>query len=245
MSEKVRPFLSVAAPAYNEEDVIESIVRYWDEVLKDNGVHGEIVVTDDGSKDSTGEILDALKAQFAHLVVVHHEVNSGYGKALHTAISHSTGEHVVTIDSDGQFDLAEYPLLMRQMHEGKYDVVTGFRHKKQDSFVKVLADRMLNLIIRFGFGLKLKDTNCALKIFKGDIVRRINIEAKGYPTPTEILIKLNSLGYTIGEVGISHHERESGKSQLKTFQTAWRFLLFLIYLRLKITLYNVKIISEI
>ena len=245
MAQEERILVSVVAPAYNEEENIESIIKYWHSVLEDNGVNGEIVIVNDGSKDRTGEMLNTLKEEFGELTVVNHEVNGGYGKALNSAISSSCGEYVVTIDSDGQFDLAEYSILLTKLQEEKLDLVTGFRIKKQDSFIKVFADRVLNLIIRIGFGLKLKDTNCALKVFKGDIIRGINIESRGFPTPTEILIKLKNMGYKIGEAGISHYERAGGKSQLKSLRTSWQFILFLCYLRFKVTLYRARIINEI
>ena len=151
---------------------------------------------------------------------------------------------MVTIDSDGQFDILELPLLYEEIKKG-YDLVTGYRKKKKDSAFRVFADRCLNLIIRLLYRLKLKDTNCAFKIFKGGIIRDLNIESMGFSTPTEILIKLQTAGYRIGEVGITHTFREKGASSLSSLKTSVHMMLFLIYLKLKQKLYTRKIIQEI
>lgn len=236
-------FLSITAPAYNERENIENMVTYWQGVFADDGIHGEIIIGEDGSTDGTKGILAELQGRFDNLLVVDHAVNRGYGYALSSAIAASQGEHVLTIDSDGQFDAAEYRLLMAEMDKG-YDVVTGYRRRKQDSLLRVVADRVLNLIIRLLFRLPLRDTNCALKLFKGPVARRLKIEARGYPTPTELLVRAQTLGYRIGEVGITHHERAGGASKLKALRTSWHMLLFLAYLKYKQVLFRLNVIND-
>lgn len=242
MAEEEAPILSICAPAYNEEDVIEGVVRRWEQVL--DGVDGEIVIANDGSRDRTGEVLARLQAEFPNLMVVSHEVNGGYGRALASAIARSRGQFVLTIDSDGQFDAGEYARLLDELRRGDYDVVTGFRHAKQAGRVHVLADRGLNLLIRLVFGLQLKDTNCALKLFKGEVARMLRIEAMGYPTPTELLIKAQTLGYRIGELAITHYARTGGETKLKAFRTSWQMALFLAYLKFKQLLFRARIVRE-
>jgi len=243
MGEEERPFLSICAPAYNEEEVIEEVVRGWEEVL--NGVDGEIVIANDGSRDRTGEILSRLQTEYPNLVVVSHERNGGYGRALASAIARSRGEYVLTIDSDGQFDAGEYRSLLETLQRGGYDLVTGYRHAKQAGWLHVLADRGLNGLMRLIFGMRLKDTNCALKLFKGDVARSLHIEAMGYPTPTELLVKAQTLGYAIGEMPITHYPRTAGKTKLKAFRTSWQMALFLAYLKFKQILYRAHIVREI
>ena len=237
--------LSVVAPVYNEEDVIEKVLVNWVEILKNTGVEPEVVLTDDGSQDKTADILGRLSKRFNELKVIRHEKNGGYGRALQTAINHSTGDYIVTIDSDGQFDLAEFKILLDQLQSENLDSVTGFRKNKQDSAVRVLADRVLNLIIRILFGISFRDTNCALKICKGDLLRSISIEAMGYPAPTELLIKLAKSGAKIGEAGINHYHRAGGRSKLKVLQVGFYMFLFLIYLRFKIFLFDRKAIQTL
>ena len=238
------PTLSLCAPAYNEEAGIERVVRDWEETLGQIAVAAEIVITDDGSTDGTAEILRRLQGEFANLVVVDQKPNAGYGRAVAAAIAHSRGQQVMTLDSDGQFDPGEYPRLLEQMERG-YDIVTGYRRRKNDKPARVVADRGLNLLVRLLFGLPLRDTNCALKLMRGDAARLIAIEARGFPTPTEILVKANALGYRICEVGITHHPRLAGESKLKVVRTGWDFLLFLFYLRFKVMLYHRRVITAL
>lgn len=236
-------FLSITAPAYNERENIEKMIIYWEGVFTRDGIQGEIVIGEDGSTDGTKDILYELQSRFANLVVVDHAVNRGYGYALSSAIARSSGEYVLTIDSDGQFDAGEYKLLLTEMEKG-YDVVTGYRRRKQDRILRVIADRVLNLIIRVLFRLALRDTNCALKLFKGDVARRLAIEARGYPTPTELLVRAQTLRYRIGETGITHYERAGGATKLKALRTSWHMLLFLAYLKYKQMLFRMNVINE-
>ena len=236
-------FLSITAPCYNEHENIEKMVAYWQSVFVRDGISGEVVIGEDGSTDGSKDILRRLQAEAPNLIVVDHPENRGYGYALGSAIAASRGEYVLTIDSDGQFDAAEYKLLYSELLKG-LDVVTGYRHRKQDRLLRVVADRGLNLLIRGLFGLGLRDTNCALKLFKGDVARRLTVEARGYPTPTELLVRAQTLGYRIGETGITHYERAGGKTKLKALRTSWQMLLFLAYLRYKQALYRAKIINS-
>ncbi len=240
-----KPEISICAPAYNEEEGIAQVVRYWAEVIRNDGIRGQIVVANDGSTDRTLEILRGLQREIPFLVVVDYTPNGGYGYALSQAIAHADGDYVVTIDSDGQFDAAEYRLLLAELRRGGYDLVTGYRKGKRDTFVRVVADRGLNVLVRLMFGLRLRDTNCALKLLRRDVAQAIQIEARGYPTPTEILVKAQTLGYRIGEVGITHSERLAGQSKLKTFRTAWQMGWFLVYLKLKQILYRARVLNRI
>ena len=105
--------------------------------------------------------------------------------------------------------------------------------KKNDSYIRILADRCLNILIRILFNIKLKDTNCALKLIKKESFESFELESLGYSTPTEIILKSNQAGFKIGETGIVHLERQGGVSKLKLFNTAFGFFKVLIYLRLK------------
>jgi glycosyltransferase involved in cell wall biosynthesis len=229
---------SFAAPAYNESATIEDVVRGWEKVIRERGIRAEIVVTNDGSTDHTPEILRGLAEEFDNLRLVDNRENQGYGGALSDAIHHSQGRWVVTLDSDGQFDIAEYSRLYDTLVEGNYDMVTGYRDRKRDSVVRLLADRSLNVIVRILFGVPFKDTNCAFKIYRPEILSAIEIESRGFSAPTEILLKLHALGYRIGESRITHHPRAGGSTALKVSRTGWEFVKFLIHLKRKITRYR-------
>jgi dolichol-phosphate mannosyltransferase len=244
MTEEPRPRLSVAAPCYNEADGIEAVVAEWDAVLATVPSPTEIVLCNDGSTDGTGEVLERLRERLPRLRVVHHAVNGGYGRALSSAVAATRGEYVATIDSDGQFDLGDALDLLRELEREGYDGVTGRRMGKKDSALRVLADRCMNLLVRVMFGTPLRDTNCALKVVRGDVLRALRIEARGYPTPTEICIRLSARACRLGERGVTHRERAAGTSKLHPFRTAWSFVRFLFYLRHKLKLHRAGIIVE-
>ena len=239
------PEFSIVAPVYNEEEGIAQVVRYWIEVLRQNQLKAEIVLANDGSTDRTLEILQTLSAEISFLKIVSYKPNRGYGYALRSAIQASSGKWIITLDSDGQFDLADYSSLLKLQAEKDLDFVTGYRMKKKDNPMRVIADRSLNLIVRTLFWVKLRDTNCAMKLIRGDLARSLNIEAKGYPTPTEITIKLLTLGAKTGETGVRHSERLQGQSKLKFLHTSISFFRFLFYLRKKIRLYRDGVLQSL
>ncbi|MBN1346476.1 MAG: glycosyltransferase family 2 protein [Phycisphaerae bacterium] len=239
------PEISVLAPVYNEADCIERVVRYWNDVLDQWPRSSEIVLGNDGSTDGTGEILERLSGEMPRLRVNTRHKNGGYGAALASAIAGSRGNLVVTLDSDGQFDLADARGLIERLETEDLDAVTGRRASKRDSFMRVLADRTLNRIVRLMFGVTLRDTNCALKVIRGDLARALTIEARGFPTPTEIVLKLSAQGARLGEETVSHADRVAGASKLKVWRTGLDMWRFLWYLRRKIKLYRRGVLQRL
>jgi len=238
------PRLSVAAPCFNEAEGIAAVVAEWEAVLNAWPHASEIVLCNDGSTDGTREVLDRVCATVPRLRVVHNATNGGYGRALSCAIAATRGDYVATIDSDGQFDVADAIRLLETLERDGYDAMTGWRMGKKDSALRVAADRGMNLLVRVLFGTRLRDTNCAIKVVRGDVLRGLRIEARGYPTPTEICLRLEARGVRLGELGVTHRERAAGFSKLHPFRTAWSFLRFLVYLRMKLKLSRAGIIVE-
>ena len=153
--------VSVVAPCFDEAEGIESVVRAWDRLLAEQPFSSEIVLCDDGSTDATPTILARLQRELPRLVVISLRPNGGYGRALSAAIAASRGEVVVTLDSDGQFDLADGLILVRRLEAEGLDCVTGYRRAKADSAVRVAADRGLNQLVRRLFGICLLYTSDA------------------------------------------------------------------------------------
>lgn len=236
--------VSIVMPAYNEEGNIEKTVRDCLQELARLGIPGEVVVTNDGSLDRTPEILRRLEAEVENLRFVDLRENLGYGGAMKKAIDASRGEYVVTVDSDGQFDIGDLPRLLEKIREG-YDCVTGYRAKKKDTLPRVFANWAYNQLVRLLCGIRFTDSQCALKIFKGDVLRSLPIEARGFPFPTEALVKLSYQGYRITEIPINHHFREAGESKVKFFKTARIMFTFLLYVRFKLSLHRNRVIYHL
>jgi len=146
---------------------------------------GEIVVTNDCSRDKTGEILARLQETIPGLVWSRIWKKSGIWACAIGRDRGVAGEMVATIDSDGQFDPGDLPGLLALIADD-VDCVAGYRRRKKDSAMRVFADRGLNAIVRAMFGIKHRDTNCAFKLVRGNVIRSMTIETNGYQTPTEI-----------------------------------------------------------
>ena len=236
------PVISVVAPAFNEAEGIADVVQKWISVLDERGEPWEIVITDDGSSDGTSQALAGLSD--SRVTTLRFEKNRGYGPALSSAIREAKGELIVTIDSDGQFDLNDAGGLIEMLRRENLDMVTGYRRKKEDTFMKVAGDRVLNLLVRLGFGLDLKDTNCALKVLTKDLSTKIRLEAVSFPTPTEMVVKARRADAKIGEHPVEHRARLAGKSKLSALGSGFDFLTFLVYLKLQGLLQSWNIIRK-
>lgn len=239
------PLLSVVAPAYNEEEIIEETIQEWEDYLTQEKLEAEIVICDDGSTDQTGKILTRLQKIHPNLAICTNQPNRGYGYALQKAIKQARGKLIMTLDSDGQFDIKEFKKLYHKLTQGHYDCVAGYRYKKRDNLARILADRGFNLIMRTVFSLNFKDTNCAQKLYRRALIQKIKVEARGYPAPTEIIVKAREAGWKIGEVPVVHYERKKGMTKLKLFKTSIDVLKFLVYLRFKLHNYRRRIIHSL
>ena len=235
--------LSIAAPCFNEAEGIAEVVKEWEGVLDGLPYESEIVICNDGSTDATGEILRSLEESGSRLRILELQTNSGYGRALSEAVNATRGDYVATIDSDGQFDLSDVTRLLAVAEEGDCDLVTGYREKKKDSLTRVLANRALNLLVRSMFGVRLEDSNCALKLARGEALRGLPIEASGWAAPTEICLRMHARGQRIREVPVHHRDRTLGTSKMRTAAVGWRFFRYLVYMRLKLHLYRSGILS--
>ena len=236
--------VSIVMPAYNEEGSVEETVRACLEQLRKDGLQGEVIVTNDGSRDGTLKVLERLNGEFESFHYIDLKENFGYGGAMKKAIDASRGEYVVTIDSDGQFDINELPRLLSKIQEG-YECVTGYREKKKDTLPRILANRGYNLMVKLLCGMNFTDAQCALKIFSGDVIRSMTMEARGFTFPTEALVKMKYQGYKIAEIPITHYFREAGKSKVKFFRTVRIMFIFLLYTRFKLALHKSRVIYKI
>lgn len=237
--------LSIAAPVYNEQDIIASVVGDWLDALKGIDAEAEIVLCNDGSSDNTSAILGDLAQKHETVRVVDNPRNMGYGAALSNAISACRGDYIVTIDSDGQFSLSDLEEFLRVLDSQHCDGVVGYRVKKSDSPLRVFADRALNTIVRIMFGTRLRDTNCALKLVKAELLQGLTLESTGFSFPTEVCLKLEATGASLFEAPISHSDRTAGESKLRVFSTGTRMFAYLIYLRIKLALFRRRIINRI
>jgi glycosyltransferase involved in cell wall biosynthesis len=199
---------SLVLPAHNEEENIEPVVRRALDVLPDYFDTFEVIVVDDGSRDRTGAIIDRLADEDSRVRPIHHKKNRGYGGALTSGFEASTGDHVMFMDADRQFDTADierlYPFITT------HEIVAGFRMMRQDELHRRVFAEIFNLVVRVLFGVHLRDIDCAFKIFDGDLIRSLQLSSPGALINTEIQAKARRQGARLQQVGVRHFPRIAG-----------------------------------
>ena len=201
--------LSVILPAFNEAANIRAVVEDAHRTVPKLAPIFEIIVVNDGSKDGTGEICDRLAEEFSDVRVVHHPGNRGYGAALKSGIMLARYDLIFFTDADGQFDLAEVAALIEQ--SGAYDIVAGYRARRQDPPHRLLFAWGWNILVRIVLGIRIRDIDCAFKIFNRRVFDKVQIHSVGAMVNTEIFAQVSRFGMTVKEVRVSHFPRRHGK----------------------------------
>ena len=225
--------ISVFFPCYNEQDNVARVVRRAREVLEGIKADFEIIIVNDGSADKTGQVADSLVTADGKIRVVHHPRNLGYGAALQSGFRAARKKFVFFTDGDGQFDIAEMPAFLPLME--RYDVVCGYRLNRQDPIMRKLNGWMWTKLVCLLFGMKIRDIDCAFKLFKKEIFDHIIMSSSGALISAEILARTIRAGYRITEMGVHHYPRTAGKqtgAKLKVILRAFREL-FSLYNRIR------------
>ncbi len=197
-------------PAHNEAANIEPVIRRALQIVPAYFDSFEIIVVNDGSRDQTGEIIDRLSREDARIRPIHHARNRGYGGALTSGFEASTGDHVMFMDADRQFDIADierlYPFIP------SHEIVAGFRMLRQDDLHRRVFAEIFNLVVRVLFGVHLRDIDCAFKVFDGDLIRSLELSSPGALINTEIQAKARRQGARLQQVGVRHFPRVAGEA---------------------------------
>lgn len=218
------PRLSFFFPAHNEEANLEGLVEEALAVLPGLAATFEIIVVNDGSRDRTGEVADRLVAAHPGIVrAIHHEVNRGYGGALRSGFEAARYELLAFTDGDRQFRVADLDrLLVRLAATDRPDVVVGYRIRRADPAIRILYARTYKLANRVFFGLRVRDVDCAFKLFRREALEGIRVESGGAFFSAELLVKIIQRGRTIVEVGVPHYPRTAGSPTGARPAVIWR-----------------------
>ena len=211
--------LSIVIPCYNEVRTIRQIV---DRVRAAPVAEREIIIVDDCSRDGTR---DLLRTEIAPLVdkILFHEVNQGKGAALRTGFRAATGDVVVVQDADLEYDPQDYPRLLQPILEGKADVVFGSRFQGGQPhrvvyFWHMVGNKLLTLLSNMATNINLTDMETCYKVFRREVLQRIEIEENRFGFEPEITAKVARLGVVIYEVGISYY----GRTYAEGKKIGWR-----------------------
>ena len=225
--------LSAFFPAYNEEKNVQKLTRNLLKVLPEVAEEYEIVIVNDGSTDRTKEIIHRLAKENRCIRVVHHKENLGYGAAIRSGLINSRYSYIFFTDGDNQFNVFEIKKLIRYING--YDIIAGYRVNRKDNSVRKFNAWIWNILVRLLFGLKMRDVDCAFKLFRREVVNKINTQAEGAMINTEILAQARKYGFTIKQVGIHHYPRQWGKQSGANFEVIVKAFweLIKVYKRLK------------
>ena len=211
-----KPNISMFFPAYNEESnikkVLDSAAKLLDEVANDYEI---LVVVYEGSTDNTIEIVKNLERKNKKIMLVlQPKDKKGIGYAKIIGFKSAKYPNIFYADSDNQFKLDEFKKFLPYI--GKYDIIAGYRLKRHDPKTRIIVSRLYNAMMRFLFGAKEKDLDCAFRLVDKRVISSISLICSTGVATTELLAKARKKGFKIKEIGVAHFPRTSGQSAFET-----------------------------
>ena len=204
-----RPEISIVIPVYNEEPNIPELRTRLRESLDAIGKSWEIVFVNDGSTDRTTELLDDIADTDSRFIIVHFRRNFGQTAAISAGIRFTRGDTVIPMDGDLQNDPRDIGRLLHKMAEG-YDVISGWRKKRNDPISKIIPSRVANAIISFVTGVRLHDYGCSLKAYRRDVLKDFFLYGEMHRfVPVYAAMR----GARVAEIPVQHSPRIRGKSK--------------------------------
>jgi len=210
-------YLSVVVPVYNEEGNLPILIPQLDQVLKPLGKPFEMIFVDDGSTDGSRRILKEMISQYPQIRILGFKKNCGETAAGAAGLKEARGEIVITIDADLQNDPGDIPTMLTYLKE--YDMVTGWRQKREDSWVKRITSRIANGVRNSLSGETIQDSGCTFRAYRRECLENIKLY-KGMHRFMPTLVKME--GFRVIEIPISHHPRKFGVSKYTTWNRMWR-----------------------
>jgi dolichol-phosphate mannosyltransferase len=207
--------LSIVMPAYNEEEVIETVVKQWTDLLTRQfpAENTRLIVVNDGSRDKTGAILDQIKHRYPKLMVVH-QPNGGHGNAVVNGYRQAVAldsNYVFQTDSDDQFVADDFAKLWEKRDASPF--ILGYREERYDAPARLLITKILRLSIAFIYGTYIMDSNIPFRLIRGTFLRKLLAQL---PTPTPfapnifLAVMAKKAGYNTFDIPITHKERLTG-----------------------------------
>lgn len=217
--------VSVVIPCLNEEENIEQCVTYALEVMRENGIPGEVVVADNASTDRSAELAVAAGARVVH------EPRRGYGSAYLAGFAAARGRYIVMGDADLTYDFGEIPNFVRELEDGAELVMGDRMDNIQPGAMPWLhqhvGNPVLSGILNLFFKTGIRDAHCGMRAVRRDVLPRLDLRTTGMEFASEMVIRAGKEELDIREFPIQYHPR-GGESKLSTFRDGWRHLRFLL-----------------
>ncbi len=207
-----KPNITMFFPAYNEAENIPKIIISATKVLKEVAKNYEIlVIVYEGSTDGTIGIVKRFAAKDKKIrLIIQPKNKKGIGYAKMMGFKNAKYPYIFYADSDNQFDLNEFKKFLPYI--GKYDVIAGYRIKRHDPKSRIITSKIYNIMMRFLFGAKERDLDCAFRLVSKRVINSINLTCTTGVATTELLAKARKKGFRIKEIGVNHYPRTLGKS---------------------------------
>ena len=202
--------ISIVVPVFNEE---ESLPHFYKELIKNLpklDKDYEIIFVDDGSTDSSLNIIKQLEKENLKVKAVGFRRNQGKAEALTLGFEKAEGDYIITLDADLQDRPEEIAKLLKEVKNGNFDAVTGWRKDRQDNFLRTIPSKVFNLMVSIFRGLKLNDYNSGLKVYTKEAAKSLKLYG-GRHRFIPILLDMN--GFKVGEVPVVHSPRKYGKAK--------------------------------
>jgi glycosyltransferase involved in cell wall biosynthesis len=188
----------------------------------------ELIVVDDGSRDGSAAVVQSVRRRDPRVRLLRHPRNRGYGAALRSGLRAARGELVFFSDADLQFDLREIEQLLA--HVDEFDIVAGTRTPRRDPWLRRVLAWGWGVLVRVLFGLRVRDIDCAFKVFRRPVLDAVPIASIGAFVNTELLVRARRSGFRIREVPVTHHPRLAGRAKGASPRVVARALLELLIL---------------
>ena len=201
--------VSIVIPLLNEEDSLLKLNDWIFKVLKNQSLSFEIIYIDDGSTDKSWISIVGLSEKYSNIKGIRFAKNFGKSQALHAGFESTNGKYVITLDADLQDSPEEIPQLIKNLNEGGYDLISGWKKKRFDSILfKNLPSKLFNWAARRVSGINLNDFNCGIKIYRNEVIKNIDVYGEMH---RYIPLLAAQEGFNkIGEQIVQHQARKFG-----------------------------------
>lgn len=203
------PKLSVVVPLFNEAPSLNELHEKIAAALQALGISAEIIFVDDGSTDNSFEVTAQLRRRDQRVRVLQFRRNYGKSAALAAAFSRASGDYLITMDADLQDDPAEIKPMLDKLEAG-YDLVSGWKRQRYDSFIKRFSSKIFNRVTSMVTGLRIHDINCGLKAYRREVTQTIPVYGELHRF---LAVLAHREGFRVGEIEVKHHPRKHGKSK--------------------------------
>ncbi len=201
--------VSIVVPLYNEEESVNPLSHEIRKALKPINISYEVIFVDDGSNDNSLNVIKDICKQDRRFKYLSFQKNYGKSAALQMGFKSLNGDVVITMDADLQDDPAEVGNLLKKLGEG-YDLVSGWKKKRHDPFIKKYSSRFFNFITRLMTGIKIHDFNCGLKAYKREVTDRIKVYGELH---RYMPVLADWEGFSVTELAVEHHARRYGNTK--------------------------------